>query len=83
MFVYLAHIPYAVWKYNHLKNHPELWLPAERVRRRRTTRRIRLRMPRRYRIAGRLPDGSPAPATGRQPAERYGRRRGLSRRRLP
>ena len=42
-----AHIPYAVWKYNHLKNHPELWLPAERVRRRRTTRRIRLRMPRR------------------------------------
>ena len=84
MVVYLLHLPYAVWKYNHLKNHPELWLPAARPRARRSTRRIRLRMPRRLRVAGRLPDGSPAPATGRQPAgERYGRRRGLSRRRLP
>ena len=25
MVVYLLHIPYAGWKYNHLKNHPELW----------------------------------------------------------
>ena len=28
MVVYLLHIPYAVWKYNHLKNHPELWRTA-------------------------------------------------------
>ena len=30
MVVYLLHIPYAGWKYNHLKNHPELWRTAGR-----------------------------------------------------
>ena len=30
MVVYLLHIPYAGWKYHHLKNHPELWRTAGR-----------------------------------------------------
>ena len=60
MVVYLLHIPYALWKYNHLKNHPELWRTTS-GRARRSSRRVRMRMPRRQRVAGRLPDGSPAP----------------------
>ncbi|WP_420122521.1 CDP-alcohol phosphatidyltransferase family protein [Nakamurella sp.] len=60
MVVYLLHIPYAVWKYNHLKHHPELWRTTG-GRTRRSSRRVRMRMPRRQRVAGRLPDGSPAP----------------------
>ena len=71
MVVYLLHIPYAVWKYNHLKNHPELWRTAGGVRPRRSSRRVRLRIPRRHRVAGRLPDGSPAP---RQRGTRLGSR---------
>ena len=70
MVVYLLHIPYAMWKYNHLRNHPELWRTAGR-RQRRSTRRVRLRIPRRHRVAGRLPDGSPAP---RQRGTRLGSR---------
>jgi CDP-diacylglycerol--serine O-phosphatidyltransferase len=69
MVVYLLHIPYAVWKYNHLKRHPELWRTSG-GRTRRSTRRVRMRIPRRQRVAGRLPDGSPAPhqrGSGRRP----------------
>ncbi len=59
MIVYLLHIPYAVWKYYYLKNHPERRRPAGR-RPRRSSRRVRMRIPRRQRVAGRLSDGSPS-----------------------
>ena len=79
MVVYLLHIPYAGWKYRHLKNHPELWRPAGVGRKIRSTRRVRLRIPRRQRVAGRLPDGSPLPRQRRlgldRGFDRYGRSR--------
>lgn len=61
MVLYLLHLPYAAWKYNHLRKHPELWPEPRPKRPRRSSRRVRLRMPRRHRVAGRLPDGSPMP----------------------
>jgi CDP-diacylglycerol--serine O-phosphatidyltransferase len=76
MVVYLLHIPYAVWKYHHLKNHPELWRTTGGTRARRSSRRVRMRMPRRQRVAGRLPDGSPAPyrqGTQRRPRSAWRR----------
>lgn len=73
MVVYLLHIPYAAWKYQHLKNHPELWRTSAGVRPRRSSRRVRLRMPRRRRVAGRLPDGSPLPPQRRLGLDRQGR----------
>ena len=83
MVVYLLHLPYAAWKYNHLKNHPELWRTGGGVRPRRSSRRVRLRIPRRQRVAGRLPDGSPMPAQRRLGMDRQARPRSASRRRLP
>ena len=82
MLVYLLHIPYAAWKYQHLKKHPELWRTAGGVRQRRSSRRVRLRMPRRQRVAGRLPDGSPLPRQRRLGIDRQGRARDTRRRRL-
>ena len=85
MVVYLLHIPYAGWKYHYLKNHPELWRTTGRNRRIRSSRRVRLRIPRRTRVAGRLPDGSPMPRQRRlgidRSVDRNGRRR--DGRRLP
>jgi CDP-diacylglycerol--serine O-phosphatidyltransferase len=81
MVVYLLHIPYAGWKYQHLKNHPELWRTGGGVRPRRSSRRVRLRIPRRRRVAGRLPDGSPLPRQRRLGIDREGRPRGAQRRR--
>jgi CDP-diacylglycerol--serine O-phosphatidyltransferase len=78
MVVYLLHIPYAGWKYQHLKNHPELWRTGGGVRPRRSSRRVRLRIPRRRRVAGRLPDGSPLPRQRRLGMDRA---RGAERRR--
>jgi CDP-diacylglycerol--serine O-phosphatidyltransferase len=80
MVVYLLHIPYAGWKYQHLKNHPELWRPAGVGRKIRSTRRVRLRIPRRQRVAGRLPDGSPLPRQRRLGLDRSGRPRDGQRR---
>jgi CDP-diacylglycerol--serine O-phosphatidyltransferase len=60
--VYLLHLPYAGWKYNHLRTHPELWEAEDRRRVARANRRqlrLAVRMPRRRRVAGRAPDGSP------------------------
>jgi CDP-diacylglycerol--serine O-phosphatidyltransferase len=85
--VYLLHLPYAAWRYRHLRQHPELWSTGGRTRLRRSNRRPRLsvRMPRRRRVAGRAPDGTPLPLqprTFRQPrrsvrrsriGSRYGR----------
>ncbi len=90
MVVYLLHIPYAGWKYQHLKHHPELWQTRGRGRRRRSTRRVRLRIPRRQRVAGLMPDGSPLPPQrrlgvtrqGTRPAD-PGRARAAGRRRPP
>jgi CDP-diacylglycerol--serine O-phosphatidyltransferase len=67
--VYLLHLPYAVWKYQHLRHHPELWTPGDRAQVRRAARRRRLsmRMPRRRRVAGRAPDGTPLPLQPRAP----------------
>jgi len=82
MVVYLLHIPYAGWKYNHLKNHPELWRTTGGVRKRRSSRRVRLRIPRRQRVAGRLPDGSPMPRQRRLGIDRQGRPRDSRGRRM-
>jgi CDP-diacylglycerol--serine O-phosphatidyltransferase len=60
--VYLLQLPYAGWKYNHLRTHPELWEAEDRRRVARANRRqlrLAVRMPRRRRVAGRAPDGSP------------------------
>jgi len=81
MVVYLLHIPYAGWKYNHLKNHPELWRTSGGVRTRRSSRRVRMRIPRRQRVAGRMPDGSPMPSQRRLGIDRQGRPRSAGRRR--
>ncbi len=76
MVVYLLHIPYAGWKYQHLKRHPELWQTRGRGRRRRSTRRVRLRIPRRQHVAGLMPDGSPMPRQRRLGINRQGTRPG-------
>lgn len=67
--VYLFHLPYAAWKFQYLRRHPELWEEGYRSRVRPAgRRRVRLsvRMPRRQRVAGRGPDGSPLPAERRR-----------------
>ncbi|MFD4250220.1 CDP-diacylglycerol--serine O-phosphatidyltransferase [Amycolatopsis thermoflava] len=53
LLLYLAHIPYAVRRYQWLANHPEAWGVPLRERRaiRRSTSRLRLRRPR-IRVAG-------------------------------
>lgn len=76
--VYLLHLPYAGWRFQYLKRHPELWTEkSERRISRSSTRRIRLavRMPRRRRVAGRGPDGKPLPAARRRGALNQVRRR--------
>jgi CDP-diacylglycerol--serine O-phosphatidyltransferase len=81
LLVYLLHLPYAGWKYLHLKQHPELW--GERPSRARPPGRrvlLAVRMPRPRRVAGRGPDGSPLPVEHRRGVA--GLRRGSSRRRL-
>lgn len=82
--VYLLHLPYAGWKYVHLRNHPELW-KERRLRVRRTgARRTRLsvRVSRPQRVAGRAPDGSPLPLERRRGAGGPRRGRMTGRRRL-
>lgn len=74
--LYVLHLPYASWRFEYLKHHPELWSDADRMRvRRARRRRLRLtgRMPRRQRVAGRAPDGSPLPVQQRRGAARRGR----------
>ena len=83
--LYLLHLPYASWKFQYLKRHPELWMDARQQRISRTsTRRIRLsvRMPRRRRVAGRAPDGTPLPPARRRGALGQVRGRVQERRRL-
>ncbi len=75
--IYLAHVPYASYRYRYLSKHPELWeVGADRRSRRASGRRIRLsvRVPRRARVAGRLPDGTPVSRRARQPRSRRGLR---------
>ncbi|GAB3282757.1 CDP-diacylglycerol--serine O-phosphatidyltransferase [Parasphingorhabdus pacifica] len=55
MIIYVAHVPYAVFRYSWLANHPEAWEAAPRERRairRRTQRRLGLRPPLRRSVAG-------------------------------
>jgi CDP-diacylglycerol--serine O-phosphatidyltransferase len=69
--VYLLHLPYASWKFQYLKRHPELWMDPTKARiARSSTRRVRLsvRMPRRRMVAGRGPDGTPLPPARRRGA---------------
>ena len=83
--LYLLHLPYAGWKYLHLKRHPELWRqPGGRGTRRGSGRRVRLsvRMPRRQRVAGRFSDGSPLPVERRRGSSGPVRGRLSGRRRL-
>jgi CDP-diacylglycerol--serine O-phosphatidyltransferase len=78
--VYLLHLPYAGWKFQHVKRHPELWADRSGIRRPRGRRvRLAVRMPRRKRVAGRGPDGTPLPPQRRRGAATMSR---LSRRRL-
>lgn len=63
--VYVAHLPYAAWRYRHVRQHPELWYDnrlRNRIRARR--RRLRPRVPLR-RVAGQ------AGAGRRLPLDRY------------
>jgi CDP-diacylglycerol--serine O-phosphatidyltransferase len=56
LLIYLAHVPYAVYRSRWLASHPEAWMvpPRERraIRRARGTRRLGLRPPLRRRVAG-------------------------------
>ncbi|WP_024875268.1 CDP-alcohol phosphatidyltransferase family protein [Saccharomonospora piscinae] len=56
LVLYLLHLPYGVWRYHWLANHPEAWdAPAKErraIRRRRTQRRIGLRKPQFHKVAG-------------------------------
>jgi CDP-diacylglycerol---serine O-phosphatidyltransferase len=81
--VYLLHLPYASWKYRHLRQHPELWSASDRAQVRRAGRRARLsvRMPRRRRVAGRATDGTPLPLQQRTARGQRQQRRGLRRNR--
>ncbi|MET3804373.1 CDP-diacylglycerol--serine O-phosphatidyltransferase [Nakamurella sp. UYEF19] len=84
--VYLLHLPYAGWKFQYLKRHPELWMDTSKQRlSRSSTRSVRLavRMPRRRRVAGRGPDGTPLPAARRRGALNQVRGRVQGRRRRP
>lgn len=83
--LYLLHLPYASWKFQYLKRHPELWMDERSARiSRSSSRRIRLsvRMPRRRRVAGRAPDGTPLPPARRRGAINHLRGRVQERRRL-
>lgn len=83
--VYLLHLPYASWRFQYLKRHPELWMDARAQRiSRSSTRRVRMsvRMPRRRRVAGRAPDGTPLPPARRRGALGQVRGRVQERRRL-
>ncbi len=65
--LYVLHLPYASWRFHYLRHHPELWEDADRVRFRRSTRRrLTVRIPRRRRVAGRAPDGTPLPVQQRR-----------------
>ncbi len=83
--LYLLHLPYAGWKFQYLKRHPELWMDERQKRiSRSSSRRVRLavRMPRRRRVAGRAPDGTPLTAARRRGALNQVRGRVQGRRRL-
>jgi CDP-diacylglycerol--serine O-phosphatidyltransferase len=80
LLIYLIHLPYAEWKYHYLEHHPELWSQSRPRIRPPSTRRLRMsvRMPRRRRVAGRGPDGTPLPAEYRRGSRpRPGNRRRL------
>jgi len=72
MVAYLAHLPYAAWRYRWLAEHPETWgLPS---RQRRAVRRARRRRPAfRRRVAGAAVRASAA-VRGRNPGARRPRR---------
>lgn len=83
--LYLLHLPYASWKFQHLKRHPELWMDPTKARiARPSSRRVRLsvRMPRRRTVAGRASDGTPLPPARRRGAPSQLRGRAQGRRRL-
>ena len=85
LVLYLLHLPYAGWRFQYLKRHPELWMDARQQRiSRSSTRRVRMsvRMPRRRRVAGRAPDGTPLPPARRRGALGQVRGRVQGRRRL-
>lgn len=66
--IYLLHLPYAAWKYQHLRKHPELWDADARrqvARAARRQQRLAIRVPRRRRVAGRDFTGSPLPRARR------------------
>ncbi|AZI57238.1 phosphatidylcholine/phosphatidylserine synthase [Nakamurella antarctica] len=63
LLAYLLHLPYSSYRYRYLAANPQLWQEKSSTRSTRPSgRRMRLnvRVPRRARVAGRLPDGTPA-----------------------
>ncbi len=82
LVIYLAHLPYAWWKYEYLRKHPELWDGEDRRRLARSNRRrlrLGVRIQRRRRVAGRAADGTPLPRQRRLGALRGVRLRGRRR----
>ncbi|MDQ2845664.1 MAG: phosphatidylcholine/phosphatidylserine synthase [Actinomycetota bacterium] len=64
LLVYLAHLPYASWKFRRLRRHPELAADNNQRRRiRARNARLRPRIPQRRRVAGRTRDGRPLTRT--------------------
>lgn len=63
LLVYLAHLPYAGWKFRRLRRHPELLDDNQRRRIRARNARLRPRIPQRRRVAGRARDGRPLTRT--------------------
>lgn len=63
LLVYLAHLPYASWKFRRLRRHPELLDDNQRRRLRARNARLRPRIPQRRKVAGRARDGRPLTRT--------------------
>ncbi len=83
--LYLAHVPYASYRYRWLAAHPEAWdvAPGQRRAIRRSARRLGLRRPLRRRVAGAATRAS-ARVRGRRNGSRASRRRlGLRRNQQP
>jgi CDP-diacylglycerol--serine O-phosphatidyltransferase len=70
VLLYLAHLPYGVYRYRWLAAHPEAWEVPPKQRRaiRRSTRRMGLRRPRGHRVGGVAPRATQA-VRGRHPDE--------------
>lgn len=68
LLVYLAHLPYAFWRYQHVRTRPELWLDNRRAQAKSlSARRMRPRVPRLRPTAGGRPQLPRVPQVPRVP----------------